>query len=416
VLRQIAALVFIFVCTTVAWMILGATIFSRTYSSNQQLEGRVTSTWGSPQEQSPPSACYKKTEITPVTEQAPGKTTIGSDKVEHYAPLPVDASTIAVKLHLDHRQKGLLWYSTYAVAFTGDYKFRNDTAEPQTVDFHLDFPAQRAVYDGLIMDVDGQALPLSANDQGADVQAVVAPGQTAVLHTAYRSQGLGSWRYKLGSGIAQVNNFALTMHTNFNDIDFADDTLSPTAKQRTADGWQLTWQYSSLLSGFQIGMTMPGKLQPGPLAGQVSYFAPVSLFFFFFLMFIITTLRNIDLHPLNYFFLACAFFAFHLLLGYLVDHISIHVAMVISSLVSITLVVSYLRLVVGIRFAALEAGTAQLIYLVLFSYAFFWKGFTGLAITVISIVTLFVVMQATGRIRWSERLAPLTTPALAKRA
>jgi inner membrane protein involved in colicin E2 resistance len=410
VFRQIAAVVFIFVCTTVAWMILGATIFSRTYSSNQQLEGRVSSTWGSPQEQSPPSACYKKTEITPVTEQAPGKTTIRNDKVEHYAPLPVDASTIDVKLHLDHRQKGLLWYSTYAVAFNGDYKFRNDTAEPQTVEFHLGFPAQRAVYDGLVMHVDGQALPISANDQGADVQAVVAPGQTAVLHTAYRSQGLGSWRYKLGSGIAQVNNFALTMHTNFNDIDFADDTLSPIAKQRTADGWQLTWRYSNLLSGFQIGMTMPGKLQPGPLAGQVSYFAPVSLFFFFFLMFIITTLRNIDLHPLNYFFLACAFFAFHLLLGYLVDHISIHVAMVISSLVSISLVVSYLRLVVGIRFAALEAGTAQLIYLVLFSYAFIWKGFTGLAITVISIVTLFVVMQATGRIRWSERLAPLTTP------
>ena len=40
--RRIAALVFIFVCTTVAWMILGATIFSRTYSRNQQLEGRVT--------------------------------------------------------------------------------------------------------------------------------------------------------------------------------------------------------------------------------------------------------------------------------------------------------------------------------------------------------------------------------------
>ena len=151
-------------------------------------------------------------------------------------------------------------------------------------------------------------------------------------------------------------------------------------------------------------MTMPEKLQPGPLAGQISYFAPISLFFFFFLMFIISTLRNIDLHPLNYFFLACAFFAFHLLLAYLVDHISIHAAMVISSFVSITLVVSYLRLVVGIRFAALEAGIAQLIYLVLFSYAFFWKGFTGLAITVISIVTLFVVMQATGRIRWSERL------------
>jgi inner membrane protein involved in colicin E2 resistance len=122
-------------------------------------------------------------------------------------------------------------------------------------------------------------------------------------------------------------------------------------------------------------------------------------------MFIITTLRKIDLHPMNYFFLATAFFAFHLLLAYLVDHISIHAAMILASLVSVVLVVSYLRLVVGLRFAALEAGTAQLIYLVLFSYAFFWKGFTGLAITIIAIITLFVVMQVTGRIRWSERFA-----------
>jgi inner membrane protein involved in colicin E2 resistance len=152
-------------------------------------------------------------------------------------------------------------------------------------------------------------------------------------------------------------------------------------------------------------MTMPEKLQPGPLAGEISYAAPVSLFFFFFLMFIITTMRNIDLHPVNYFFLATAFFAFHLLLAYLVDHISIHAAMIIASLISIALVVSYLRLVVGIRFAALQAGTAQLIYLIVFSYAFFWKGFTGLTITIISVITLFVVMQATGRIRWSDKFA-----------
>jgi len=29
-------------------------------------------------------------------------------------------------------------------------------------------------------------------------------------------------------------------------------------------------------------------------------------------------------------------------------------------------------------------------------------GFTGLAITIIAIVTLFAVMQATGKIKWSE--------------
>src|SRR5260370_7421183 len=92
-------------------------------------------------------------------------------------------------------------------------------------------------------------------------------------------------------------------------------------------------------------MAMPEKLQRGPLGGESSYAAPTSLFFFFFLMFIITTLRGIELHPMNYFFLAGAFFAFHLLLPYLVDHISIHAAMAIASFVSFALVVSYLRLV-----------------------------------------------------------------------
>ena len=404
-LRQILALAFIFVCTSIAWVILGATISSRTYGSNEQLQGRVASTWGTAQQQSPPTATYRFTDVVSSTTVENAKVVVHRENVQRQVPLPVEASRIYVNLHLTPRQKGLLWYSTYAVDFAGDYSFRNNTAQAQTVDFRLKFPAQKAIYDGLQMKVNQQTVALVTDDQGTVGQATIGAGETASLHVAYRSQGLDCWRYQLGDGIAQARDFMLTMQTNFRDIDFADDTLSPTSKELVPGGWQLTWQYSNLVSGFQIGMTMPQKLQPGPLAGEISYAAPVSLFFFFFLMFIITTLRNIDLHPMNYFFLATAFFAFHLLLAYLVDHISIHAAMILASVVSVALVVSYLRLVVGLRFAALEAGTAQLIYLVLFSYAFFWKGFTGLAITVIAIITLFVVMQATGRIRWSERFA-----------
>ena len=99
---------------------------------------------------------------------------------------------------------------------------------------------------------------------------------------------------------------------------------------------------------------------------------------------------------------SAAFFAFHLLLAYLVDHLSIHLAFAAASLVSVALVVSYLRLAVGSRFAFVEAGAAQIVYLVLFSYAFFFRGFTGLAITVGAILTLFVLMQITARIRWNE--------------
>jgi inner membrane protein involved in colicin E2 resistance len=262
------------------------------------------------------------------------------------------------------------------------------------------------MYDNLTFTVDGVSVPVKNHDNASTGSIKLAPGATAQLAAGYQSQGLNEWRYGLsGQDVTQVRDFTLKMRTNFKDIDFPDNTLSPSQKLQTPNGWDLDWSYKNLLSGYQIAMVMPEKLQPGPVAGRISLFAPVSLFFFFFLMLIITTLRGIELHPMNYFFLAAAFFSFHLLLAYLVDHISIHLAFVISSAVSIFLVVSYLRLVVGMQFASREAALAQFVYLVMFSYAFFLKGFTGLAITAGSIVTLFVVMQVTGRIRWAEKFS-----------
>ena len=65
-----------------------------------------------------------------------------------------------------------------------------------------------------------------------------------------------------------------------------------------------------------------------------------------------------------------------------------------------------MRLVVGLRLALVEVGLAQFIYLVLFSYTFFFVGYTGLAITVLCIATLFVAMQLTGRMGLVGRFLP----------
>ena len=403
--KRIAAIVFIFVCTAVAWMILGATIFSRTYDRSGKLGSKVASTWGTRQEQTPPTAVYTEQVVRTKFVEENGEKVPRTYQETETVDLPLESSRIDVDLNLEHRMKGLLWYSTYKVAFGGQYVFRNTTDKPRDVKFALHFPAAQAMYDDVRVLVNGQPVASTNSADSVLASATIPPGDTAAFGVGYRSQGLDSWSYKFGEGISQVRDFTLNMKTNFRDIDFPDNTLSPTEKRTTQTGWNLTWRYSNLLSGFEIGMTMPEKLQPGPLAGQISFFAPVSLFFFFFIMLIITTLRNIDLHPMNYFFLATAFFAFHLLMAYLVDHMSIHAAFVICSAVSVFLVVSYLRLVVGMRFAAVEAGISQFIYLVLFSYAFFFKGFTGLAITIGSILTLFVVMQMTGRIKWAERFA-----------
>ncbi len=422
-LKRIVAIIAIFVCTAVAWGILGFTIFYRTYHAESGLSGRVASTWGAPQGQAPPAIAREWQEEKTVEVEEKGKKTTRTERQIHTEAVKIDASRVAATLHIDYRQKGLLWFSTYKVDFDGAYTFQNPTSREEEFVFQLPFPAQQAVYDNVQLLLDDKPLAVTFSGSQAVARARLGAGAKCVLHAAYRSQGLDSWRYTFsganaerstarenadGSGkeISQARDFHLLVKTDFSGFDFPDNSLSPTEKRRTANGWELEWNYQNLVSGFDIAVKMPQKLQPGPLAGRISYFAPVSLFFFFFLIFILSTLRGNNLHPMNYFFLASACFAFHLLLAYLADHISIRAAFLISSIVSIVLVVSYLRLVVDWRFALVDAGVTQLIYLVLFSYAFFFEGFTGLTVTIGTIITLFAVMQMTGRIRWEEKFSP----------
>jgi hypothetical protein len=100
-----------------------------------------------------------------------------------------------------------------------------------------------------------------------------------------------------------------------------------------------------------------------------------------------------------------------LLLAYLVDHLDIHAAFLIAAATSLLLVTSYLRIVAGMRVALVEAGLAQLVFLVLFSYAFFFEGYTGVTVTIGAVLTLFVLMQVTARVRWDEVFAWRSTPA-----
>lgn len=393
--KRIVAIAVIYVFTAIAWVILGGTVFVRTNAFDSTLRSSVSSLWGAPQEQTPPEAWYSVNDPLNLSASSSTKS----------VQMPIEKSRVQVNLHLDYRKKGLLWYSTYVVRFLGAYDFQNDSDRPRNVILSMNFPTAQAIYDDVTFAVDGSPLTVSQAKAEAYAPYTIPPHQTVTLQAGYRSQGLQTWAYNFGDQVNQVKDFELRLATDFSGFNFPENSLAPTEEHPEGAGWTLVWNYKNLISGYKIGLAMPDRLQPGPLTGRISFFAPVSLLFFFFILFVLTTVRRIDLHPMNYFFLACAFFAFHLLMAYLVDHISVNVAFFVCSAVSVFLVVSYLRLVVGMRFAALEAGAAQLIYLVLFSYAFFFEGFTGLTITIGAILTLFVVMQVTGRIRWSEQFA-----------
>ena len=99
-------------------------------------------------------------------------------------------------------------------------------------------------------------------------------GAEIELEVAYRSRGLESWHYLFGEDVNRVKNFKLTMNTDFDRVDFPPGTMSPTSKEATAaSGWRLVWESGNLISRLHVGMEMPRRLNPGPLAAKISFFA-----------------------------------------------------------------------------------------------------------------------------------------------
>ncbi len=380
---RLVAVIFIFCCVTVAWLILGGTVTMRTEQGRGTLSPEVEQLWGSAHEQRAPLV------------------TLTSATVSNHG-VELDASDIAVDLQLQQRRKGLLWFATYGVAFAGNYTFTNDLPDPVTATVTFEFPASSTIYDDFEFRVnDETATPHGDTGRGLKVQVKLQPNEEAAIRVAYKSRGLESWRYSFGDSINTVKDFRLIATTDFDDINFPGQTISASTKTKTDRGWQLEWQFTNLVSDFAVGVEMPQRLNPGPLASKMSYFAPVSLLFFFTVLVVFGAVKGINLHPMHYFFLGAAFFAFHLLFAYLVDHMVIELAFALASLASLALVISYVGRVVNWRFAWREVGLAQLFFLVLFSYAFFFEGYTGLVVTLGAVITLAVLMQTTARVDWA---------------
>ena len=407
-MKYFIAVAFVWLGCSLAWVVLASTLLYRSGEMSSELTNEVDRLWGPPLVQTPPTVTYqepKKVTEKIVTTDAHGKSVEQQveREIEQTLPLPGIRSDIRVKLDLEHRRKGLLWFPTYGVNFDSSYEFKNDTAVSRNVTALFPLETGNSVYDGFrVSSADGATRPITVASDGARFTASVAPGETLAFGVRYRARGRSQWRYSLTHGAGRVDRFRLLVATDFPNVDFPAGTLSPSKHAATNSGWQGEWTFDSLVANAGIGLELPQKLNPGPLASRITFFAPVGLLFFLFVASVLGAARKMALHPMHFFFIGCAFFAFHLLFAYTVDQIPLTTAFLLSSVVSLALVISYAHWFLGLRRTLLFLALPQFLYLVLFSATFFWQGFTGLAIAVGAILTLFVIMQIVGRVRWDE--------------
>lgn len=386
-LTHLIAIAVIFVCTTLAWWFLGGTINYRTSHIASQTGDSVSGRWGPSLLQTHPRARY--------TSSSGGKVTLQPAQ-----------SVVRVRLDYQPVKMGLLWHRTYGATFDGSYTFTNSTAITQT--FYIDFDLPQATLNKIrfTLGADTQARPsVAAPEQGVITDSVqLAPGESVLFTVGYECRGMDYWRYAFADA-SRIRDFTLTMTTDFTDVNFP--ISSPMDRKPSGKGMELVWQYEDAISAPGIGMEMPRELNAGPVAAQISFYAPLSLLLFLGVMVITVISRGVSLHPVNYIFLAAGFFSFPLLFSYMLDVVPVHLSFVIAATTSLLLVCGYLRAAAG-EFVFRVAVVAQTAYMVLFSYSFFFKGLTGLTLTVGGVVTLGVLMALTAKINWSERLGGLS--------
>jgi len=428
-MAELAVIGVIFFGSSIAWMILGSVNADRTEDQTSGLSQRVQNLYGGPLIITPPRVYYERAKDRKL--YVAGVETVSSIIVRETVD-PFN-SNVTIDLSLDRKRVGNLWFPVFLATYRGHYTYDIE-AIPQefcsgplflvpglnsseSILRGIELKINDAVVRPLAKLVSSAAIDLDPM-QYVDGKLVVAfrYETTGTQHLLYQLSNPGQ-RRTLGERdgrsnaveqerLTRLDNFNLKLTTNFVRYAFPERTIPYTTLRQDGGRSVFEWLFDQTVTGKNIGLVVPEELNPGSVASRVAFFAPISLLFFFVVLTIFGILAKNRLHPIHYAFLAATFLSFHLMFSYSADHISMYLAFAIASLIACLLTFNYVARVKDQNYA-LVATSLQLLYLVAFSWSFFYQtdtglGITGLIVTIVSVVTLFVLMQLTAKLDWQN--------------
>ena len=383
--KRLFAIILIFLIACAGWGALGSATWLRSDYFSDIMEEKTENLYGSP-----------------INQHAPEFSSSNGQYIV------TSTNAVDVKLEQDYRKKGLFWQSLFKCKFEGKWEITNNTDSEDTILFNFKFPNPKGTYSDIIYKINDEKINEYSLANGLVTDVKVKPNEKVSFSVTYITGGFDTFLYHPNQS-GRLHNLNLNITTDF-DRDFPDNTHSPDVKLPELDEYngetlKSSWIANDLITKQPMGVRLPEKLNPGPLASRITFFGPVCLVFFFVLIAVIDIVRKVGIHPMHYLFVSAGFFAFHLLFSYFVDQINIQISFWLAAVTSVLLVILYLKAALNENFPWIIAAIGQICFLVLFSYSFFLKGTTGLTVAIGSVLTLAIVMKVTAKIDWEEIFA-----------
>ena len=411
--KKIIHYLFIFIffaIFSIIFIILGFRAVERNENAKYRDSASVLTIWGGEIIQNPPVCYYLKKRIVKekVKDSVTGDVKEIDKVVYDKKYLKIIDNHIKANLKENLRKKGLLTYNGYDLSFTASYVITNPLLENKKVYFDFPIPERSGNLTDFTIKENAE---LYKKDQdvsdGINWSKELNPRDKITLEVKYKARGTSSFYYSIGNKKTEHTSFNMDIITNFKDIDFPNNTMSPSETIPVESGlgneYTISYKFNNLITTQDIGIIIPEKTNDGSIIGRILLFSPLALFFFLIVFLISERALRLELHTIHYLLILSGFGIFYILLLYLVDYAGFIASFAASLALSIVVLSAYVWLVKKVGYLVLYTLFACFMFQGFFSIGFYFTPHTGLIITIAVILTVIGIMLASSKIDWKGK-------------
>ncbi|HAV43340.1 TPA: hypothetical protein DCX15_04920 [bacterium] len=319
-----------------------------------------------------------------------------------------DEADIRIVLKINYLERHGRSIPTYEADFIGGYKVKNPYATAANISFLLPFPKTvKTISSAQLLLDDREPIEVHYASNGIYFNSEFASNETKDISVTYHTQGVDNYIYALDHD-RRIEKLSLTMALlGTHDIEFPPNSLLPTTRNRTTDGWDLSWNLDKFITRYNIGVELPQKLGHAREFALFRYLAPLFLILFLGSLRFSAKNEGIHLGIHHYLLIGICFFLFYPLMFILSRHLPIIWAFALSLPIISLLILGFLGRVTIASFA-LKRGILFLgIFLFLCTLAILIAEMMGLLFVFSGLLLVAVFMWTSKRIKTEPLKAAL---------